>query len=181
MDRSLSKLGDYGEVPEFNLTSQTGAALRHTDLLGNLWIGDFIFTNCASTCPMMTRQMYDLTQAIAPELGVHYVSFSVDPERDTPEVLAAYAQEYGADDRYWSFLTGDKRTLRDLVLKGFHLSVQDATREDLLRGAETVIHSTRFVLVDATGTIRGYYDATDEEAMQQLVADLNTLHAKATR
>ena len=75
-------------------------------------------------------------------------------------------------------MTGDKQTLRDLILKGFHLSVQEASREDLLRGAEAVIHSTRFVLVDAGGTIRGYYDGTDEDAMVQLLADLKTLHSQ---
>ena len=177
-DRSLSKLGDYGEVPEFDLISHTGDPLRHTDLLGSLWVGDFIFTNCASTCPMMTRTLFALADAIDPELGVRYVSFSVDPERDTPQVLAEYAQEFGADAKDWLFLTGDKQTLRDLVLKGFHLSVQDATREDLLRGAEAVIHSTRFVLVDTGGTIRGYYDGTDDEAMAQLLADIRTLHSQ---
>lgn len=178
-DRGLGQLGDYGQVPEFDLISQAGTAFRHTDLLGSIWVGDFIFTNCASTCPMMTRQMYALAQAIVPEFGVRYVSFSVDPERDTPQVLAAYAQKYGADTVNWVFLTGDKQKLRDLVLNGFHLSVQDATREDLLRGAETIIHSTRFVLVDASGIIRGYYDGTDEEAMQRILADLKRLRKQA--
>jgi len=179
-DRSLSRLGDYGRVPEFNLTTQDGEPLRNTDLLGTLWVGDFIFTNCASTCPMMTRAMQDLSDALDPETGVQFVSFSVDPERDTPEVLTAYAQAYGIDTSNWTFLTGDKQTLRDLVLHGFHLSVQDATREDLLAGAETVIHSTRFVVVDPQGVIRGYYDGTDAEAMQQLVKDLGTLHAASS-
>jgi cytochrome oxidase Cu insertion factor (SCO1/SenC/PrrC family) len=177
--RSLSRLGDYGRVPAFDLVTQDGEPLRHTDLLGTLWVGDFIFTNCASTCPMMTRAMQDVADALDPEFGVQFVSFSVDPERDTPEVLARYAQDYGIDTGNWTFLTGDKQTLRDLVLNGFHLSVQDATREELLAGADEVIHSTRFVVVDPRGVIRGYYDGTDDEALKQLVTDLGTLHAES--
>jgi protein SCO1/2 len=176
--RSLSRLGDYGRAPAFELVTQDSDTLRHSDLLGTLWVADFIFTNCASTCPLMTRSMQELSDMVDPDYDVHFVSFSVDPERDTPAVLTRYAQDYGIDTSNWTFLTGDKQTLRDLVLNGFHLSVQDATREDLLAGADAVIHSTRFVVVDPQGVIRGYYDGTDKEALEQLITDLGTLHAQ---
>jgi protein SCO1/2 len=179
--RSLSRLGDYGRAPEFDLIRQDGTPFRHTDLRGKLWIGDFIFTSCASTCPIMTRQMQLLAEAVKSIDGIEFVSFSVNPETDTPEVLTTYARDYGIDTTNWHFLTGDKQPLRDLVLHGFRLSVQEASREDLLAGAEAVIHSTRFVLVDEAGVIRGYYDGTDEQAMQQLLADLVVLSETTAR
>lgn len=177
--RTLSRLGDYGHTPAFDLIRQDGQRFQDSDLLGKLWVGDFIFTSCASICPLMTRQMQALAQSVPAAYGVEFVSFSVDPERDTPEVFTTYAQEYGIDTTNWHFLTGEKQHLRDLVLRGFHLSVQDASREDLLAGAEAVIHSTRFVVVDGEGVIRGYYDGTDEEAMEQLLADLAVLGDRA--
>ena len=178
-ERALSRLGDYGRTPRFDLIRQDGNRFQDTDLLGKLWGGDFIFTSCASTCPIMTRQMQVLAESVPASYGIQFVSFSVDPERDTPEAFTQYAQDYGIDTTNWHFLTGEKQPLRDLVLRGFHLSVQDASREDLLAGAEAVIHSTRFVVVDGEGVIRGYYDGTDEEAMQQLINDLGVLGDKA--
>jgi len=177
----LSRLGDYGRTPEFDLIRQDGQSFKHTDLLGNLWVGNFIFTSCGSTCPIMTRQMQVVAESVDPSYGVEFVSFSVDPERDTPEVFTTYAQEYGIDMPNWHFLTGEKQALRDLVLRGFHLSVQDASREDILAGAESVIHSTRFVVVDEVGVIRGYYDGTDDEALQKLMDDLVVLGEEAAK
>lgn len=168
-------LADYGHVPEFDLVSQTGDAVRLDDLRGHVWVADFIFTHCASTCPMMNTQMERLARQLGPEAGVRMVSFSVDPERDTVQRLAEYAQAYSADPERWLFLTGDKQAMRQLVREGFHLGVDDATPEDVARGAEPILHSTRFVLVDAKGTIRGYYNGVDDEALQQLLGDIERL------
>ena len=169
-------LADYGAVPDFQLVSQSGQSVRLADLQGQVWIADFIFTNCAASCPMMNAQLERLVSHLDPNARVRLVSFSVDPERDTPETLAAYANAYGADPERWLFLTGEKKQIRKLVLEGFHLSVDDASEADIAAGAEPVLHSTRFVLIDTRGRIRGYYDGLDDEAMRQLGRDVAALH-----
>jgi cytochrome oxidase Cu insertion factor (SCO1/SenC/PrrC family) len=175
---ALGTSDDYGRVPDFHLVSQTGDSVRLADLAGRPWIGDFIFTNCTSSCPMMTAQLQRLDKALGDEdLPVRLVSFSVDPEHDTPAKLADYAKGYGAKADRWLFLTGDKVQLRKLSTDGFHLPASDVSPEEAAQGVEAVLHSTRLVLVDAQGHIRGYYDGTDAKAMEQLGQDLRRLLA----
>ena len=166
-------LADYGQVPEFALVSQTGDSLHLDALRGNVWIADFIFTSCGSICPMMSAQFERLSGQLPP--GVRLVSFTVDPERDTPAKLAEYAQRYGATPERWLFLTGDKPQVRRLVTEGFHLGVEEATPEEIAQGAETILHSTRFALVDAGAHIRGYYDGAEAAAVEQLRRDARLL------
>jgi protein SCO1/2 len=156
---------DYGAAPEFSLTDQNGKTVTRADLAGKVWIADFIFTNCAGTCPMLTDTMIRLQGALPKE--VHLVSFSVDPGRDTPDVLAAYAAKVEADKDRWHFLTGEKEKLYDLSIKGFKLALEDTGGTD----AEPITHSTRLVLVDKEGKIRGYYGGTDKEEMKKLFFD----------
>lgn len=176
---SAGRLSDYGAVPDFTLVSQSGERVRRDDLKGAVWIADFIFTSCASSCPMMNAQFERLAKGLDPRTPVRLVSFSVDPERDTPARLAEYASAYQAEPEHWLFLTGDKKQMRRLVNEGFHLSVEDASPQDVAAGAEPVLHSTRFVLVDARGRIRGYYNGLDDEAMVQLGRDIVDLHAES--
>jgi protein SCO1/2 len=166
-------IADYGAVPEFALVSQTGDSVRLADLRGQVWIADFFFTHCASSCPMMSARLERLSENLDPR--AHIVSFSVDPERDTPARLAEYARNYAVEPGRWLFLTGDKPQIRRLVQEGFHLAVDDATPQDIAAGAEAVLHSTRFVLVDGRGRIRGYYDGTDEAAVARLGRDLERI------
>ena len=95
-------------VPDFSLTNQQGEPLGLSDMAGKIWVADFIFTNCPTICPAMTQEMARLQSEFVAD-PVYFVSFSVDPERDTPRVLSRYASAYGADDRRWHFLTGTKR------------------------------------------------------------------------
>ncbi len=179
-DGTLTGLNDYGALPEFALVSQTGDSVHLRDLRGQVWIADFIFTHCAATCPMMTAQLQRLRTAFGGAAPVRLVSFSVDPDRDTPQRLTDYAAEYGATPDHWLFLTGDKRQLRRLSIDGFHLSVDDSAPEDVAKGAESVLHSTRFTLVDGQGHIRGYYDGTTNETVDQLGVDARKLAASST-
>lgn len=160
-----------GEVPEFTLTNRDGQTVRRTDLLGAPWVADFIFTRCGASCPMMSLRMARLERELPRDLGVRFVSFSVDPDYDTPQVLQEYAESFGAPGR-WLFLTGDKRAMHRLSKEGFKLAVDDTTpvNED-----EPILHSTRFVLVDGEGRIRGYYEAFDEEAVKKLMRDVEAL------
>jgi cytochrome oxidase Cu insertion factor (SCO1/SenC/PrrC family) len=174
-------LAAYGRVPSFTLTSQTGDPVTLAALKGQIWIADFFFTSCSSSCPMMSAGMQNLQKALGDSKGVRLVSFSVDPERDTPEKLAEYARGYGATPDHWLFLTGDKKQVRRLAVEGFHVSAGDASPEDIQQGAETVLHSTRLALVDGHGDIRGYYDGTDAKALDQLGQDVRRLLSGSAR
>lgn len=171
-------LGPLGTVPDFVLVSQNADTVRTADLHGHIWIADFIFTHCPSTCPMMTAQLDRLTRVIRDET-VRFVSFSVDPERDTPERLTEYAKGWNADPERWLFLTGDRRALYSLIADGFKLSVQVATGAEVAAGSEPILHSTRFVLVDAHGVIRGYYNGIDDAALNDLAEDVERLQSQA--
>ena len=156
-------------VPDFSLTNQQGEPLGLSDMAGKIWIADFIFTNCPTICPAMTQEMARLQSEFVAD-PVYFVSFSVDPERDTSEVLSRYAKAYGADDRRWHFLTGDKAHIYQLAEQGFSLAAGH-------KGSE-VLHSPRFVLVKADGNIHDYYDSRSKPAMLRLRRDVKTLLRK---
>jgi protein SCO1/2 len=159
-------LPDYGVVPEFQLTAQTGQAFDSKVLNGNIWVADFIFTSCPGPCPRMASQMHEIQQ----ETNVKLVSFTIDPARDTPQTLAAYAQTHHASAERWSFLTGPQATLNHLGLDVFKLNKVDGSLQ----------HSTRFVLIDRKSHIRGYYDTSEREAIQRLLADVHLLEGEST-
>ncbi len=160
-----------GEVGDFTLTERGGKTVSRADLLGKVWIADFIFTRCAGICPLMSGKMKILQDRIGSKENLRFVSFSVDPEYDTPEVLAKYAERYKADPEKWIFLTGDKKTIHGLSLQHFHLGVGDIPEEERSAPDQMVSHSSRFVLVDGAGKIRGYYNTDEPSALEKLAAD----------
>lgn len=167
-------------VPDFALTNRDGRTVTRGDLLGAPWVADFIFTRCAGPCPLMSRNFKDLGPRL-PE-GVRRVSFSVDPTHDTPQVLQAYAERYDAPAD-WLFLTGDYDEVQHLAIDGFLLGVypaDDPLAAEAAGGNEhgPILHSTRSVLVDAEGTIRGYYDLFEAGAADELVAAVEALAAE---
>jgi protein SCO1 len=165
----------FDPVPAFSLTNRDGRAVRLQDLRGKPWIADFVFTRCPASCPLMTARMAKLNRELADDAGVRLVSFSVDPEHDTPEVLQRYAESYKAPAR-WLFLTGGKDEIYRLSRQGFKLGIDIPPPPAAGAPApEPILHSTRFVLVDGQGRIRGYYDGFDEESMKKLVRDLEAV------
>ena len=158
------------EIPDFKLIERAGTPMTKRDLLGSVTVVDFIFTHCAGSCPVMTGQMGRLQKKWDGK-GVRFWSITVDPKRDTPAHLRDYAKEAGAGEG-WFFLTGDKKAIFELAEKGFNLSAQDDS--DPQPGFE-VMHSTRFVLVDRRGFVRGYYDGTDEVQFAKLEKDLKSV------
>jgi protein SCO1/2 len=162
-----------GQVPAFALTNRNGRPVTLASLAGEPWIADFVFTRCAASCPMMTARLARLGKELPPGKTVRRVSFTVDPAHDTPEVLARYAASFQAPSN-WFFLTGPEADLHRLSREGFKLAI-DVPKGDPGSSVEPILHSTRFVLVDGQGQIRGYYDGEDEEAMKRLVGDLRTL------
>ncbi len=159
-----------GQVPEFDLHDQHGAPFNQWKLWGQVWIADFIFTRCTATCPQQTARLADLSHQLREELNadrLHLVSFTVDPGHDTPSVLEAYARQYKADDKSWSFLTGERSALWSLCERDFKLPVGEHTENT----ANPFLHSTQFVLVDQQGQIRGYYDGLLAEDVARLKRD----------
>jgi protein SCO1/2 len=162
-------VSSYGTVPAFQLVNQNGQSFGSAQLTGKIWIADFIYTTCPGPCPMISSRMSELQKPLE-KSDVHLVSFSVDPEKDTPQVLRGYAEKLQADPARWDFLTGPKSTIYKLSHDGFKLAVSDGSDEQGIP-----VHSTRMVLVDRHGRIRGYYDATEPDAVTKLVADANHL------
>jgi protein SCO1/2 len=167
-----------GQVPEFALVERSGAPFTRADLDGTPWVANFIFTQCSGICPVLSARMADLRRQLAARgLRARLVSFSVDPRRDSPEVLREYATRFGATDPSWAFVTGEREALYRLIGEGFRLSVAERSPDDARDGGELITHSDRLVLVDAQGRIRGYYHGTDADSVPALLEDLATLQS----
>jgi protein SCO1/2 len=159
----------YYDAPHFALTDQDGKPFDSEQLKGSVWIGAFIFTNCPGACPMMTQKMAKLQETID-ATDVRFVSFSVDPERDTPDVLKKYAHRFKADESRWRFLTGDKPAMLQAAA-GLHLTAMPA------EGDRPIQHDEHFLLVDRQGRVRGAYASKDDAEIKRLASDANTLAA----
>ena len=165
-----------GSLPDFRLVERSGRPLSLADLRGRPWVADFIFTQCGGACPAMTARMARLRRDVSPD--VQFVSFTVDPAHDTPEVLARYATTLRADEG-WQFVTGPAKDLYALSVAGFKLAAMEVPPAEQAAGGDgPFLHSSKFVLIDGEGVIRGYYDSTDEEAMRTLVSDAAALAAR---
>ena len=165
-----SALPELFPVPDTALVNERGQAVRLSAMKGKVTVYDFIFTNCAGTCPMMTAAMRRLTKKVDGGLPVQFVSISVDPIRDTPAVLSQYAARVRNDDR-WTFLTGDRGAIIDLSVNGFKLAAGGTTQT----AAEPLMHSSKFVIADKHGVIREYYGATNDDAVDHVVAAVSDL------
>lgn len=162
--------GGLGNVGEFSAITQSGEEFNVTDLKGSWWVADFIFTNCTTVCLPMTANMAKLQQMLEDEGldDVKLVSFSVDPDRDTPEVLTAYGEEYGADFNRWYFLTGyEFDEIMNYSVETFKNWVAPPPE-----GSDQVEHGTSFFLVDPEGNIVSHYSGTQSDQMQTIVDDL---------
>lgn len=163
--KSQPPLEVLGNVPEFSLTSHLGSPFAsQQELKGRIWVANFIFTNCQGPCPRMSSQMRQVQTATEGLPDIRMVSFTVDPERDTPAVLAEYAKAKHADSR-WYFLTGTLQQLHQLKREVFLLGNVDGQLN----------HSTRFVLIDAQSRVRAYYDSSEPGSMRRVVADIRRL------
>ncbi|HEX8281219.1 MAG TPA: SCO family protein [Chthoniobacterales bacterium] len=157
----------YGTVPGFQLTNQNGQPFGSEQLAGKIWIADFVFTSCRGPCPIISSRMSEM-QSPLKQSDVHLVSFTIDPETDTPDVLREYADRLHAQPGRWDFLTGPKEAIYDLTMNGFKLAVAEG-------GEDGPVHSTRAALVDRRGTIRGYFDITAPDGVAKILAAANQL------
>ena len=168
--RRAADLPPLGSVGTFSLTDQAGRAVKAESMRGQVWAAAFFFTRCPTVCPRITRRMRDLQQAAAKDdVKLQLVSFSVDPDNDTPAVLTAYAKQYNADLATWRFLTGDLEVVRKTSEHGFKLALDGKATA----GAEHfgLFHGSHLVLVDGAGQIRGYYRTSEDSQMAQLLKD----------
>lgn len=164
--RSLEKLPFYGQIQDFRLQKSDHQFVTRDDLKGKVWVADFIFTTCSGICPMMTKNLARVQKLFHADEDLLLVSISVNPDSDTPDVLDQYAKKVQADTSQWYFLTGALEDIKKLAVESFKLGAID----------EPVFHSSYLTLVDRQGTIRGYYDGTNEDKVHQLIDDIRTLH-----
>ncbi len=153
-------------APNFSLTDQQGRTVSTSDLKGHPWIADFIFTECASACPLMSQRLSTLQTRIPAD--VKFVSFTVDPEHDTPAKLLDYAKQYGADNDRWRFLTGDKDKVMEAI-HGMKVSVVPAAPGNQIE------HDIHYLLMDGDGRLRGVYDSRLPDQIEALVKDAAAL------
>jgi len=168
-------LANYGPVGSFSLTNHFDQKFGSENLAGKIWNADFVFTSCHGPCPIISSRMSELQKPLK-DTDVHLVSFSVDPETDTPVVLRTYAEKLKAQEGRWDFLTGPKSVIYDLSVKSFKLGVSEKGDEP-----GQPVHSTRFVLVDRHGDIRGYYDALAPDGVTKVLADASHLLREPSR
>jgi protein SCO1/2 len=159
-----------GEVTDFRLVQSSGEPIGRADLLGQVWVANFIFTSCPSFCPRLSEQMASVQRRLDGVDAIRLVSFSVDPGTDTPQVLREYGERWGAVPGRWLFVTGERRSMYELVRDGFKLAVEERSPEEAADGQGIILHSDRFVLVDSLGRIRGYFAGTDDGSVAELVA-----------
>ncbi|WP_348547498.1 SCO family protein [Chthoniobacter sp.] len=162
-------LQKYWALPDFNLTERSGQPLRLADLAGKVWVADFFYSSCPGPCPALTSNLSDVQKALGSAPDVRLVSISVDPEKDTTEVLKAYAERFKAGPG-WFFCTGERDAIYQLAHDGFKLPIAAGTPE-----TGPVTHTTRLILVDQTGMVRGFYEGATKEGVSDLVRDIKKL------
>jgi cytochrome oxidase Cu insertion factor (SCO1/SenC/PrrC family) len=166
---------DLGPVGDFSFTERSGQTIGRADLRGKVWVASFLFTRCCTGCPQITATLAQLQKELQGQRDVILVSFSVDPEHDTPKVLKDYAKEWGADPKRWLFLTGKQEDIYRLIKDSFHLAVQQNEGGARTPGNE-VTHSNRLVVVDKHGRIRGLdFDGTNAEELSRLSQKIDAL------
>lgn len=167
-------LEKISKVPPFSIKDQTEHPLTLDELKGKIWVANFIFTRCKGPCPLITQRMADLNAKLGKVRDkVVLVSFSVDPGYDTPQVLAQYGAAQGANPETWKLLATTPEDIDNIIVKGL---LQPVAKEP----DGTVAHSSRFVIVDADGWLRGYQDGVDPEVVQKLMVDIGDLMQEST-
>jgi protein SCO1/2 len=167
----------FQTIPAFNLTNEKGQNFSSSTLKGKMFVASFFFTRCGTICPKITSQLSRVQDTFNKDPDLKLISISVDPVFDRPEKLQAYAKRFDANEGQWTFLTGEKKVIYPLILKGFHVPLADASEYDVAikKPDETFIHSERLILVDREGVIRGFYVGTDKKEVDRLLVEIKVL------
>lgn len=157
-------------IPTFSYTRQDGETVNNQSVKGKVYVAEFFFTSCPSICPIMTSQLLRVHEKFAADDRLKILSFTLDPDYDTPARMAEHAERLGINTKQWWFLNGDKATTYQLAQKGFFVTaIQDPTEPG------GIVHSGKVSLVDGDGHVRGYYDGTIEQDVNVLINDIATL------
>lgn len=166
-----AELQKYWSIPEFTLIERSGQPLRSSDLAGKVWVADFFYSSCPGPCPALTSRFSEVQTALGDASGVKLVSITVDPVKDTTDVLKIYADKFKAGPN-WYFCTGEKEAVIKLAHDGFKLPIAEG---EATPDAGPITHSTRLILIDQTGMVRGFYEGTTEEGVRDIVRDIHRL------
>ncbi len=175
VDTTLQYVKKYHTIADFSLTNQNGKTITQADYENKIYVADFFFTTCQTICPIMTDHMVKIQESLRDDRNVFLLSHTVTPEIDTVGRLKEYALEKGVNDQKWNLVTGDRRQIYDLARKSY-LVAKDNPYEEF-----DLIHTENFVLVDTKKRIRGFYDGTDSEAIDQLLEDIKILEEETNR
>ena len=173
VDSTVVEVRKYHTIGDFELINQNGDTITPADYEDKIYIADFFFTTCQDICPIMTEHMLQLQEALKDNDDVLLLSHTVIPAVDDVARLKAYALEKGVNDEKWNLVTGDKKHIYDLARKHYL-----AAKSQGDGGPFDMIHTENFMLVDKKKRIRGFYDGTDPEAIQDLLHDLKILQGK---
>ena len=170
VDSTLQHKKKFHKIAPFSLTNQNGLTVTEKDYMNKIYVADFFFTTCPSICPKMTENMGLIQENIKTDNQVLLLSFSVTPEIDSVQQLKSYAIEKGVIDSKWNLLTGNKKEIYELARKSYL-----AVKTDGDGGEHDMIHTENFILVDPEKRIRGFYDGTDINAIDELLSDIKVL------
>lgn len=165
-EERATRTGVFGEVGSFELIDQMGEKFTAEDLKGKVWVSNFIFTSCAAECPILNYRLAQVSTEMGNRDDLAFVSFSVDPQTDTPERLTEYAKQFEVNN--WSLLTGDVLQLNELIRTQFLLPIAKDFEERQESMSAGLLHSNKFVVVDRQGRIRFYYDGFDEDSVEEI-------------
>ena len=169
VDSSIIHVAKYHKISDFKLTNQNGKEITQANYKDKIYIADFFFTTCQDICPVMTKNMHQLQEELKNDNEILLLSHTVIPEVDTVEQLKDYAIENNVDDSKWNLLTGDKKQIYELARKSY-LAVEDSNFNEF-----DMIHTENFMLIDKEKQIRGFYDGTNSEEINQLLKDIEIL------
>ena len=172
VDSTLHYTKKYHKVADFSLVNQNGEIITQEEYKDKIYVADFFFTTCLTICPIMTKNMGEVQEAIKDDPNIMLLSHSVTPQIDTVAQLKRYALEKGVIDNKWNLVTGDKKQIYELARKSYL-----AVKNDGDGGPFDMIHTENFVLVDKEKRIRGFYDGTNREDIDKLLADIKILEA----
>lgn len=176
--RPEPELPVYWQAPDFQLIDERGQPFSSAELRGRVALADFIYTSCADVCPILSATMRQVQDRLKADglsgSRVILLSFTVDPERDSPEELSAYGQRYGADPASWRFLTGDRDELERTLVQGFKLPFRGPTPAGQLTPGFEIAHTSRMVLIDREGGVRALFHG-QEVGAEEIVKDLRRL------
>ena len=170
VDESIQFVKKYHTIAPFSMTNQNGETINEKEYDNTIYVADFFFTTCPSICPIMTKNMHTLQEKLIGLPEVKLLSFSVTPQIDSVAQLKRYALKNKVDDTRWNLVTGKKKEIYELARKSY-LVVKD----DGDGGPYDMIHTENFVLVDKQKRIRGFYDGTQLEAMDDILRDIELL------